>query len=283
MARFDFPPAIFGVQRYLAALAGVMVLGMAGAASANVYSESQTNSTAVTLVSGYNGSAGSMKTSTVYMNNPAGLIPGTIIDMYVTVDMSDTSVGDLTVKLLGPGGTTAMLLNRPGASLAEGDDNGDYPGSGNPAWLSATIPITYQESSPSGTHSPSGVLSENMGNGLLGGTYVGLTGATGSNPNNFLPDDANAGVGTLSNFYGQTVPTDSAWTLEIGLSGSSGGQLDSWTLWIETNQNGPFDSTVPEPATVLGAAGAMAGLLVYLTGRRGRLTAMPVRARGDIR
>jgi hypothetical protein len=285
MAQFHVPPFLPRTASSLTALVAATVLSFTGAANASFITQWQVQSstTQVTLSNSprYNGTAATMVTSgPINMNVPVGTLPGDIVDMFVTIDMRSTQVGDLTIKLVGPDGTVAAILNRPGTAWdAQFYDDGRHPGSGSTALLEQSIPITYQDlatATNSETHLPfargtsvtynsqvyalvtSGTMySEEMGS-QSGGTYVGLTGAAGTNPNNYYADDAGSGLGTLSNFYGLTASTatSNAWSLELGVSGGSVGTLYSWTLGIETAID-----PVPEPASLVVLALGGASLL----------------------
>jgi subtilisin-like proprotein convertase family protein len=278
MARFDSPLKFFGSRRYLTTLAAAATIGTAATVVRADYQMQSTpiSMNPITLVQNY---PSNMISSTITL--PTAMT-GTIVDMWVQVKMYDTSVGDLTIKLVGPsnvgtGMNTAMLLNRPGIAnpSAQQADNGADPSDGFEAYLgdgthgSPTYPIKFQDPSPSGNTNLATDPSSLLGAGLQSHSYVGDPNALSdygyASPNIYAPDpagDTNPAVGTLSAFYGETVPANTQWTLDVGISGTSMGTLDSWTLWVATT-----GTPSPEPAT--GAIGA-AGAIAFLMGRRGR-------------
>ncbi len=156
-----------------------------------------------------------------------------ITDIDLTIGMSHTWVGDLTIKLVSPGGTVLTLLSRPGFAEPADDGTGCC---GDSSDLGFAFAITYDDASPNDAE-------------LLGSTIVGgLIGdpANGS-PNNYFPNpDTGPGV-ALSDFNNQNALGN--WTLYIGDSaGQDTGTLDAWSMTI---------TTIPAPGALalLGMAG----------------------------
>jgi len=278
MASFDSPCVFWRSPRRCTLLvAAAITAGLA----ANVQADTVTQSSPTSIQNlkpGYSGTlSAAMVTSAITLPST---LNGTITDVSVTVNIDTVDLGDLTIKLTGPAryglgtGVGAMLLNRPGTSGNNvwHNDNGSFPGTGSDAYLSINNPITYDPNAASGAYS------FNMGQGL--------TGVPVTSPTNYIPSTAGAvdavDVGSTFDNTGKAVDAGDVWTLYVGFSGSSinpydagnptdGDYLASWSITITTSGNTPFDTTVPEPVTAIGAAGAIAGLLAYLTGRRGRV------------
>lgn len=133
----------------------------------------------------------------------------------VEVAASHSWVGDLTMRLTSPAGTTLTLLNRPGRTGS---------GAGNSDDLVGTTPIFYTD------FPASGLSAEDIGDSC-GGTINGSTGC----PDNYSPgpdasDTPIAGQGTaLSSFDGEN--PNGTWTLcAADSAGGDTGTLISWSL-----------------------------------------------------
>jgi subtilisin-like proprotein convertase family protein len=194
-------------------------------------------------------------------------LPGTITDVNVTIAMSHTYIGDLTIKLVSPAGTEITLLNRPGFS---GPDDGTGTG-GDGSDLSVAIPITFDDQAPSDIPHDA----EEMGVGLSDSEIVGTHGT----PTVYVPDadpSPPAPFDTLSVYNGETTLGD--WTLYIGDSATetSGGTgfLDHWSLDIQTTAT----AAVPEANTAALAGVALLAVVMLVVSRRGVAPA-PIRIR----
>ena len=164
----------------------------------------------------YNGTLASMGSSTVSV--PAGEPDGDIVsDVNVDIGLSSTWVGDLTIKLDGPGGLTT-LSSRPGF-LEPADD-----GSGCCGFSSDAIgSIIFDDSA--------GTSGEALGGA---GTPIPV----GSS---FFPDGGILGPQSLNGDHGGLSAVGD-WTLYIGDgAGADFASVSSWSLNL---------TTVPEPASL---------------------------------
>lgn len=181
----------------------------------------------------YDGSFGSMASHFIVVGDD-GLGGNIITDIDVTIGMSHTWIGDLTIKLVSPGGTVLTLLSRPGFAEPADDGTGCCGDSSN---LAFAWPITYDDASPNDA--------ELMGAGIFSAEVVGDP-ANGT-PNNYFPNPG-AGPGVaLADFNGLNALGN--WTLYIGDGvGGDVGILDAWSMTI---------TTIPAPGALalLGMAG----------------------------
>jgi subtilisin-like proprotein convertase family protein len=167
---------------------------------------------------GYNGSQASMGCKSI--NVPSDGFDLILGPVTVTVPITHTWVGDLTVKLFTPSGSFT-LMSRPGYSETADDGSG---GNGDSSNLSASSPVTFAMSS--------GTEAENMGN-TIGDTQTVCTsdGICSFNPNNgasTLSEDLadlnlDNKVGTWSLCVGDAVTADT-------------GTLGNWTLNVPSQQ-----------------------------------------------
>jgi subtilisin-like proprotein convertase family protein len=167
---------------------------------------SYTNSTAGMMADDtYNGTLGSMFARSVTV--PAGEPGGDIVaGVQLTIDMSHTWVGDLTIKLQGPGGLVAVM-SRPGFAET-GDDGNGCCGSSNDWVFGATqrfgdglgpiaenMGVGQPATLPAGSWDPHG--------GILGDTSFtttfGATNAVG-NWTLYMGDSAGGDVGNFRSF-----------------------------------------------------------------------------------
>ena len=176
---------------------------------------------------GYNGSLASMVSNSIIVPDIGA---NDIVDVNVTIGMSHTWIGDLTIKLVGPGGEVLTLLNRPGSAVA---DNGtDSPFGTSDDFIFANL-VSYDDA---GT-----IAAENLG--TLAGTVI---------PNGTVatPGPIGALAGELTNFAGYNgLSAVGTWTLHLADSaGGDLGTLDQWSITIDT---------VPAPGALalLGLAG----------------------------
>lgn len=174
---------------------------------------------------GYDGSLGSMASKPITLNVGPNL---EVVDVDVVVRINHNFVGDLTIKLVGPGGTGVTLLNRPG--LPGNLDDGSEVG-GDSSNLRDTAPILFDDTAPSG------VPSESMGLGLSSATVVGSGPTAG--PDNYLPHVE----GDPLSLFEDSDP-NGLWTLYVGdSSAAAAGTFVAWELRVSTH-------VIPEPTTL---------------------------------
>lgn len=209
----------------------VAITGAASADTVNVWSAGPDLGIAIPD-DGYNGSFGSMASDFIVVGDD-GFGGNIISDIDVTIGMSHTWIGDLTIKLVSPGGMVLTLLSRPGFDELADDGTGCC---GDSSDLGFAFVITYDDASPNSAE-------------LMGSTIIsGLIGdpANGS-PDNYFPNPG-AGPGVaLADFNGLNAV--GSWALYIGDSvGADTGILDRWSLTI---------TTIPAPGALalLGMAG----------------------------
>ncbi len=179
---------------------------------------------------------------------------GIITDLNVIVAITHEYVGDLTLKLRGPDGTTIMLVNRPGDPF-NADDGAD--GGGFSANLSTDYPITFDD------EAASGLPSEFMG------VFESDTEAIGSvvgSVTNFQPSNDLLVPAPLSTFDGKSLAGD--WTLYVGDSTpdeKGTGSLANWSLIATTAVS------VPAPNAALAGLVLLSGIagISLLRRRRG--------------
>ncbi|HEY1012643.1 MAG TPA: proprotein convertase P-domain-containing protein [Herpetosiphonaceae bacterium] len=167
-------------------------------------------------VGGFGGAG--MRCSTINTTSPA---PGntTVLGASVRVNLTHTWVGDLTMKLRSPSGTTLTFLNRPGSTAAD-DGGGAIGNSAN--WSGA---LDFGDGF--------GPEAETMGNGLTTDQIVcTANGVCSFDPS---PDTAAQPPAAFSAFNGQ--PAAGTWTLCVGDSAlGDTGTLNSWTLYLRRAQ-----------------------------------------------
>lgn len=182
-----------------------------------------------TYQSGSFGFAG-MGSHTILVDEP---IDASIDDLNITIGLRHFWIGDLTIKLRAPDGTTLTLLNRPGHPDEFFGTFSDF---------AFQFPITYDDKAAGGWSA------EDMG-GPGCGTVGSGSDACGSA---FLPAPEGLEGTSLADFDNHRI--NGEWTLYIGDSASSQAfaTLDQWIL--------TFDATrVPAPGA-LGLFG-LAGIL----------------------
>ena len=189
---------------------------------------------------GYNGTLGSMASTTI--NVPTG---GTVADVNVQMAVDHTYVGDLTVKVHSPAGTNNLvtLMSIPG--LLEPNDNGMLPDFGDSSNLSAAHPVTYDDTAPGG------VSAENMG-ATISGTRVICRDESPSPICNYVPNAGSAGGPMLAGFNGQNPAGN--WTLYIGDSATlDTGHIQQWclTLTYTTPTATPTLTSTPTPSSTV--------------------------------
>ena len=179
---------------------------------------------------GYDGTLGSMASSSINVGSSLGAVE----KVTVSVSMSHTWIGDLTINLRGPTGTIVTLMSRPGFAEPSDDGTGCCGDSSN---LIFDNLITFDDDAATSA--------ETMGGAQDGSTAI----PAGS----FFPFADSAGGPMLAGFDG--LASIGIWTLYIGDSEAlDEGVLNSWTLSLTTA------STVPEPATLALLGIALASL-----------------------
>lgn len=172
---------------------------------------------------GYDGTQGSMACCT--LNVPAGDFGAApvITDLNLNLAASHTWVGDMTIKVFGPGGQVLALLNRPGSTVP--DDGTDTPYGYSSNWTGATVTFDDQGGGPS---------AETLG-------AVGSDICSGDGICNYLPGpDTAGGLANLADFNGSD--PRGTWSVCMGDgAGGDPGTFNSASLSILTNQ--PATST----------------------------------------
>jgi subtilisin-like proprotein convertase family protein len=164
-----------------------------------------------------NGYTGALTSPSMSCVNLVSTLSGTVGSVTATLGMTHTYVGDLTVKLKSPAGTTVTLMSRPGGT--EASDNGADSPTGDSSNLSSSYPITFET-----RNSPS---AENMGSTISDSQTVCQNDSTCT----FAPDKGAAAAGTLLTFNGETAA--GTWQLCVGDGRSSDtGTIDKVTLTI---------------------------------------------------
>ncbi len=110
-------------------------------ASVQEINYSNSNSGAAVTDGGYDGTLGSMGCTTINVpTGPFGATPA-ITDLDLQISVNQTWVGDLTIKVVNPGGEVLTVLNRPGSPAP--DDGTDQP-YGNPSVWNGDI-LTFDD------------------------------------------------------------------------------------------------------------------------------------------
>jgi subtilisin-like proprotein convertase family protein len=237
------------MRKLLAALA----LGAAMTTAASAVTTTTASSGALNLSipdDAYNGTLGSMLSNTLPVNTGA---ENTVTDVNVSVTIAHEFAGDLVIKLQGPGGQVVTLLDRPGLPL--NPDDGSLTG-GDSADLSEAIAILYDD------EALSGVISENMGQGLLFNQTIGVNSPDNYVPSNGLTSDV------LATFDGGAGTGD--WTLYVADAAPEGlGRWVSWSITVTTvGDDTPPGGVIPEPVTSSMGVLSVAVLGMVATRRR---------------
>ena len=164
---------------------------------------------------GYAGGFGGVgQTCSVINTTSAAPDSSTVLGVFVDVNLSHTWVGDLTMKLRSPNGTTFTFLNRPGSNAA--DDGGGAVGEDS-NWSSVFLQF----------RDGAGPEAETMGAGLTTDQRVCLdNGVCKYDPS---PDTATQPPANFAAFNGGAAVGN--WTLCIGDSALGDvGTLNSWRL-----------------------------------------------------
>lgn len=175
-----------------------------------------------------------------------------ITGLSVTVAMEHAYIGDLTLKLRGPDGTTVFLLDRPG--LAGNPDNG-VDGGGYSANLSTDHPITFDDDAV--------LPSEYMG--IFYPNDHDIVGSVAGTDEYFPYSDTVHNFGALGDFNGKSIVGD--WKLILGDSTlQETGKLYDWTLSATTTAV----TSVPTPGAATAGLLLMSGIAGTGLLRRGR-------------
>ena len=170
---------------------------------------------------GYTGTQASMGCSTINVASEPGLdiISGPVT---VSIAMSHTFVGDLTIKLFGPTPAQSFtLVSRPGV-VETADDGTDTAGFGENSNLAIANPLTYAMAAADESEQMGKVPSDHATGDIIC-VFAG-------SPCSYNP---NAGASVLSADFAALNGTSKvgAWALCIGDSASADtGTLDGWTL-----------------------------------------------------
>ena len=158
----------------------------------------------------YNGSPATMTSDGIPVSGVTG---DAVIDIFATVEITHTWVGDLTLKLVSPDGDTLTLMSRPG--LAEVDEStGQCCGPGTD-WLTGEVALFADYGTTD---------AELMGDG---GAAISST--------DYFPSPGITAYPTTSfaDLFGGTM--NGTWTLFVGDgAGGDPGMLDAWSLTIVT-------------------------------------------------
>ncbi|HSX60139.1 MAG TPA: proprotein convertase P-domain-containing protein [Tahibacter sp.] len=169
----------------------------------------------------YNGTMGAMLCNTIAVPSGGG---DTVATATVQVAMSHTFVGDLTIKLVSPGGSTITLTSRPGVAETV-DDGNDTAGFGENSNLAIANPLTYDDAAANPAEQMGKVPSD-----LATGDVIC---AFAGSPCSYSPAPGAATAGNLGTLAGQNKVGN--WQLCIGDSASADtGTLDGWSLTLST-------------------------------------------------
>lgn len=166
---------------------------------------------------GYNGTLGSMASSTVAVSGVTG---ASVINIEVDVAITHTWIGDLIIKLQSPSGSILTLVSRPGG--AETDDTGN----GGPVGSSANMDGSVLTFSDLGSYD-----AEAMGTGLTTSQAV----CTDNGRCSFFPNPGATAhpTQTFASLFGETM--NGNWTLYVGDQEAQDlGTLNSWAIRIST-------------------------------------------------
>jgi MYXO-CTERM domain-containing protein len=181
----------------------------------------------------YAGTLGSMVSHSIVVPDIGA---NTIADINVTIGMSHTWIGDLTIKLVGPGGQVLTLLNRPGSAAA--DTGVDSPFGQSDDFTFANL-IAYDDEATGGAAE----LMNSTSDSFIGG-------GAGADSGSYTPGPVGGLGGELASFAGYDgLSAVGNWTLYIADSAAGDtGTLDQWSITIDT---------VPTPGALalLGIAG----------------------------
>ena len=164
----------------------------------------------------------------------------TVLGAYLDVDINHTWVGDLTIKLRAPNGTTFTVLNRPGSAAP---DDGTGAVGNNANWSS--IFLQFRDGA--------GPEAETLGSGLTTDQRVCLdNGICKYDPS---PDTATQPPSAFSAFNGGAATGN--WTLCVGDSALGDvGTLRSWQLnLVSPSLLPPTAASVPVSGRVLNTDG----------------------------
>lgn len=176
----------------------------------------------------YDGSLGSMASGTVVVSGMGAVTT----DINIIIGMSHTWVGDLVIKVVGPGGGVSTMVSRPG--LAETADDGS-----GCCGDSSDLDFANRQKFDNDGGFPS---AETMGSAQGGATVI---------PASTWTPDAGATSGGSLDIYDGTDP-NGTWTIYVGdAAGGDLGTIDYLGVEVEA---------VPEPATLLALGAGLAAL-----------------------
>lgn len=205
-------------MRRMIGIAVVLALVPCASAADNTYSNGPGLNLAIPD-DAYNGTLGSMASNVIAVPS---IGEDVVAGVEVTVGMSHTWVGDVTIKLTSPSGSILSMLTRPG--MAADGDNGTGCCGDSSNLIFANL-VTYTDAG--------GTSAELLGTIVDGGDNV----VAGSY---FPAPDGAAGLANFAGYAGES--SVGSWTLYIGDgAGSDLGILDYWSLRLVTT---------PEPASL---------------------------------
>jgi len=167
----------------------------------------------------YNGTQASMECCTITVPpGDFGAAP-TISDLNLLMGVTHTWVGDLTIKVFGPGGQTLAALNRPGSTAADNGQNTPYGYASN--WTGAAVTFDDDGGGPS---------AETLGS-------VGSDICSGDGICSYLPaPDTAGGLANLAGFDG--LDPRGSWSVCVGDSvNADQGTFNFATLSFITNDS----------------------------------------------
>jgi len=163
---------------------------------------------------GYNGTLASMACSTINTNVFLG--NAVVARISVAPNITHTSVGDLTLKLVAPSGTVFTILNRPGSNAA--DTGADTPAGDNSNWAGT---VTFQDGAATSAENMGSTIIDTQtictNDGLC--TYTPAPGTATTPPSTFLDLEGQLARGNWQLCAGDSNPSNTgtfvSWSLNI--------------------------------------------------------------------
>lgn len=159
---------------------------------------------------------------------PVAVPAGTVQDVQLEIGLTHTWIGDLTVKLQSPTGTTIGLMSRPGLVEAADDGTGCCGDSSD-----INVPVTFQDGGTTDA--------ETMGGTILGAQFV----CTDDGLCNYFPNPGAIGGGGFATFIGEEALGN--WQVCVGDSEAADtGEISSVNLTVSALA--PVVPSTPVPA-----------------------------------